>query len=286
MTKYAFGLAALLALTLGSQAAAAVSLSPAYIAGSVASHVVSTESGQCSKAEAIRAVKRLGLRDVSATYPVWKVLCGHFTAAGNETMVVSVNGDGNMGMLYWAVFQRTGSEWQFLTKQRHAAILTAAGSDIRETQSIYRDSDSRCCPSGGTKARIWHWDGARFVASPWQQATAESAGQRPTRFDSPSRNIHCWMFDGSGTYNRGVGCSSDTPPRFARLTVDGRLRVTRPNWSKCGCAEPDNPPLAYGKQITAGRFRCQSLQNGVRCTVIRSGKGFLINRDGVSRVGA
>ena len=45
------------------------------------------------------------------------------------------------------------------------------------------------------------------------------------------------------------------------------------------------PTLAYGRQITVGRFRCLSLQIGVRCTVIQSGKGFLINRDGVTRVG-
>jgi hypothetical protein len=275
------GLFALVLTSLGGPAAA--SPGKADAGGSVASHVTSTAAGQCSKAEAIDAVKRLGLRDVSANYPVYKVLCGVFIGAGSQTMVALISGPDNVGMLYWAVFSWSGSEWQLLMKQRQAAVLTAAGSDIRETVSIYRPDDPRCCPSGGTKTRIWHWNGARFVAGPWQLATAENAGQRPTRFDSTSRNIHCWMFDGSGNYSRGVGCTSDTPPRFVNLTADGLLRIRR-NSAACGCDEPDNPPLAYGKQITVGRFRCQSLEIGVRCTVIQSGKGFLINRDGVRRV--
>ena len=284
VTKYAFALAALAALLLGSFGSAAGSPSTADTGRSVAAHVTSTASGQCSKAEAIDAVKRLGLRDVSPDYPVYKVLCGAFTGAGSQIMVALISGPDNVGMLYWAVFSWSGSEWQFLMKQRRAAVLTAAGSDIRETVSIYRPDDPRCCPSGGTRTRIWHWNGSRFVAGLWQLATAENAGQRPTRFDSPSRNIHCWMFDGSGNYSRGVGCTSDTPPRFVNLTADGRLRIRR-NSAACGCDEPYNPPLAYGKQITVGRFRCLSLEIGVRCTVIQSGKGFLINRDGVSRIG-
>ena len=119
---------------------------------------------KCSKAEAVVAVRRLGLRDVSPDYPVYKVLCGAFTGAGSQTMVALISGPDNVGMLYWAVFRWSGSEWQFLMKQRHAAVLAAAGSDIRETVSIYRPDDPRCCPSGGTRTRIWHWDGSQFAA--------------------------------------------------------------------------------------------------------------------------
>ena len=201
-------------------------------------------------------------------------------------MVASIYGPENVGMLDWAVFRWSGSDWQLLMKQRRAAILTAAGSDIKETVSIYRPDDSRCCPSGGTKARIWHWNGARLVASPWKQATKGKAEAKPTRFDSPSRNIHCWMFDGGGNnYSRGVGCNSDTPRQSVYLSPDGRVKIRGIPAAWCGCDEPDNPPLAYGRQITVGRYRCRSLRTGVRCTVIQSGKGFLINRSGVTRLG-
>ena len=42
---------------------------------------------------------------------------------------------------------------------------------------------------------------------------------------------------------------------------------------------------AYGKAISLKRFRCRSAQNGVTCTVIRTGKGFRIDGAGITRVG-
>lgn len=244
-----------------------------------------TTAGSCSKASARTIVAQLGLGERSVPDPVGRVLCGSFTGPGSQTMVVSLWGDGNSGLVEWAVFRWSGGTWQFLMTQTAAASITAAGPDIRQTLPIYRPSDSRCCPTGGEKSRLWHWNGSRFVTGPWQVKQAEV--DEPTRFRSPSGNIECWMYDGtrSDLGAPGVGCSSRTPPKFARLHADGRLQVSRNRWA-CGCVEEPRPlPLAYGKQITVGRFRCLSLQIGLRCTVIRSGQGFLINRDGVRRVG-
>lgn len=287
MNKYLVGTVALLTLAFTSLGSAAGAPSTADTGRSVASRVASTASGQCSKAEAIDAVKRLGLRDVSATYPVWKVLCGAFAGTGSQVMVASISGFENVGMLYWAVFRWSGGEWQFLMKQRQVAILTAAGSDIRETVSIYRTGDPRCCPSGGTKTRIWHWNGARFVAGPWSQGAAGNGKSTRAYFFSPSGNLDCQMGD-DGKRHAAVICQSHTPPSYVGMDVDGRLHICR----GVGCVGnpgvidvPKPTVLGYGRQITVGRFRCQSLQIGFRCTVIRSGKGFLINRDGVSRVG-
>jgi hypothetical protein len=94
------------------------------------------------------------------------------------------------------------------------------------------------------------------------------------------------MYDGSSPkFSRDIVCSSYTPPQVVTLTADGRLKIHRvPN--VCGCDEVKPPRLAYGRQITVGRFRCVSQETGVTCTVIKSGKGFLINRDGVSRIGS
>jgi hypothetical protein len=238
----------------------------------------------CSKAEATAVVKRLGLRDVSANYPVWKVLCGAFTGAGSRTMVASISGSENVGLLYWAVFRWSGSDWQLVMKQRQAAVLTAAGTDIRETVSIYRDGDPRCCPSGGTKTRIWHWKGTRFTASTWNQGTP---GAQNAAFRSPSGGIECGMGDdGQSTSGRrqsaSVECWTFRPAKRATLYPDGALVICR--GARCLANIGEAPTLSYGRQITAGRFRCQSLPTGMRCTVIQSGKGFLINRDGVKRV--
>jgi hypothetical protein len=131
----------------------------------------SSPSGECSKAAGLEAVQRLHLNDPEVTDAAYTVLCGSFTGPGSRTMVVSLMGPGSSGMLDWVVFRWAGDGWELLMKQHQSAVLTAAGSDIRETVSIFRDGDSRCCPSGGTKARIWHWDGARLVATPWKQVT-------------------------------------------------------------------------------------------------------------------
>ena len=86
MRKYLAGVIALLALAFTSLGSAAGWPSTAGTGPSGASHVTSTVLGQCSTAEAIDAVKRLGSSDASATYPVYKVLCGAFAgAAGART---------------------------------------------------------------------------------------------------------------------------------------------------------------------------------------------------------
>lgn len=240
-------------------------------------------TADCSKAAATEIVLRLQLNDPEVADPVGKVLCGSFTGPGSQTMVVSLWGPGNSGFIEWVVFRWDGDAWQFVMKQPAAASITAAGSDIRQTLPIYRPDDKRCCPTGGTKTRIWHWNGTRFTVSPWKATKGEG---EPSRFDSPSHNIHCWMFDGSGKdYTRGVGCNSDTPRRMVNMNADGRLKIRGTPKAWCGCDEPDFPPLGYGKHISVGRFRCLSQQSGVTCTVIRSGKGFLISRAGVRRLG-
>ena len=239
-------------------------------------------TADCSKTTATEIVLRLHLNDPEVSDPVGKVLCGSFTGPGSQTMVVSLWGPGNTGFIEFAVFRWDGGAWQYVMKQPAAASITAAGPDIRQTLPIYRPNDSRCCPTGGTKTRIWHWNGTRFTVSPWKATKGKG---EPSRFDSPRHNIHCWMFDGSGSdYSRGVGCNSDKPRRMVNMNADGRLKILgRKAW--CGCDEPDFPALGYGKHISVGRFRCLSQQGGVTCTVIQSGRGFFISRAGVRRVG-
>ncbi len=282
------GLVAVASATLGVAVGGAASTLPDGVRVDSSPSTLAA-SGSCSKTAATSVVKRLGLRDVSPTYPVYKVLCGAFTGPESRVMVASISGPDNVGMLYWAVFRWSGSDWQLLFKRRQAAVLTAAGPDIKETVSIYRPNDSRCCPSGGMSVRIWHWNGSRFVAGPSKQGT--KGEPEPRGFDSPSLNINCGMFDQSG--GRYVRCQSRVPPQKVVMDASSRLTICRdrtPNVDNdCNLGDRgEGPiqPLAYGKQITVGRFRCQSLEIGVRCTVIQSGNGFLINRDGVTRVGS
>jgi hypothetical protein len=103
------------------------------------------------------------------------------------------------------------------------------------------------------------------------------------RFISPSRNLSCEMADrdARGSF---VHCQSKRLPHSVRMTPTGRLRLCRGP----GClGDPASSTrvLGYTQRITVGRFQCVSQHAGIRCTVIRSGKGFLIGRARVRRVG-
>jgi hypothetical protein len=110
------------------------------------------------------------------------------------------------------------------------------------------------------------------------------------RFYTPSRNIACEMSD-NGTAQGGIGCIMQKPPALASLKTSGVATICQHQGLNCtgnlGGAPGLPPPreLPYGSSKTVGRFRCGSEQAGVTCTVIRSGKGFLINNTGITAVG-
>ena len=87
----------------------------------------------------------------------------------------------------------------------------------------------------------------------------------------------------SGVPNQ-VYCQSIKSPHNVRMGLDARLTTCR-GVSCLGNAPENTPALPYGKQVTVGRFRCFSLRAGIKCIVISSGKGFLIDRVGVRGVG-
>jgi hypothetical protein len=96
-------------------------------------------------------------------------------------------------------------------------------------------------------------------------------------FHSPSGNIACEVSVGrpNGTY---ALCTSDKPPQRAVLKANGHTSVC----VRIRCLS--NAPLksfklAYGTSIRLGPFRCTSRRDGVRCLVVRTGRGFLISRE-------
>lgn len=66
------------------------------------------------------------------------------------------------------------------------------------------------------------------------------------------------------------------------MSLDGRLDLAATIPQILG---KGGPSLPYGGQETVGRFRCLSQRAGMRCTVIRSGMGFLFRNKGAARVG-
>jgi hypothetical protein len=223
--------------------------------------------------------------DPSSKTPVEQVLCGPFTGPGSEAIVVSFTAPTCWSPQGWAVFRFSDGDWRLVMVRRLVFVfppLVAVGADIREKAPVFRQGDPRCIPSGGRKTRIWHWNGTRFEAGPWKQVTEAATASRG--FRSPSGNISYGVGDTRGY--RGVTCQSYEPIQRVAMDARGRLKICRGSLIRCQVRDPGDPPiLRYGRRITVGRFSCLSRQNGITCTVIRLGKGFLINRDGVRRVG-
>jgi hypothetical protein len=261
-------------------AAGKASASPAAPAGGVA------VKADCSMATARRLANQHRLNHFVLPNPIRQLLCGSFTGPGSKAMAITIGAPTCWPVQHWAVFSFTAGAWRLVLEQPAYLIppLAAVGSDIRETTAVHRPGDSRCNPSGGTRARVWHWNGTRLTAGPWKQVRPATR-TRGAGFRSPSGGIECGMGD-DGRVGL-VECWTFRPPQKATLNPGGRLTICRGSEARCKLANiGEGPTLAYGRQITVGRFRCLSLRSGMRCTVIRSGKGFLINRAGVHRVGS
>jgi hypothetical protein len=97
----------------------------------------------------------------------------------------------------------------------------------------------------------------------------------------------------------GGGCSMNTlqvicetydpPGQVARLKPSGATAICVPHGGTDTCGEGNfgegTPHYGVGKTVSVGRFRCEVLQAGVRCTVAATGKGFLISKTTTARVG-
>jgi hypothetical protein len=247
-------------------------------------------AADCSPATAAQLVAENQLNDFALPNPVVGVVCGSFAGPGSQAMAVTIGAATCWNIQHWVVFDFTGGTWRPVLDQRDFVIppLVAVGGDIKETMPVFRSGDPRCVPSGGTHARIWHWDGARLVAGPWKQVKPGAAPTSAT-FYSPSRNIDCEMNDGRSQVGSYVYCQSRAHPHSVKMGLDGRLRICRggtATTNRClGDPGEHTPVLGYGKRVTLTHFRCQSGKAGVTCTVIKTGKGFRIDRAGVKRIG-
>jgi hypothetical protein len=59
------------------------------------------------------------------------------------------------------------------------------------------------------------------------------------------------------------------------------------NRNRCNLGNDGEDPVPtykYGTDLTIGRFRCRVLKSGVRCVVVKTGKGFVISRNRAARI--
>ena len=259
----------------------------------------STASGRCSTTAARVLVERHRLDVFLTPNPIAQVLCGPFAGAGSDAMAVTIRAPTCWGVQRWAVFRFSQGDWR-LVLDRIAFIFSLAvvGSDIRETSPVFRQGDSRCNPSGGKHARIWHWNGTRFAAGAWKQVAPGSgpAGVLTNGyFKTPSGNIVCFHSPGPADMPRAfLGCGiksglKPAPPRrpcaeggYAgdRLSMNATGRVSVPPCAGDPGAlvgEREAKVLAYGKTWSGGGLTCASAVAGLTCRN-KSGHGFFLSR--------
>jgi hypothetical protein len=241
--------------------------------------------GACSKETAAQVMTqaKIGVDVLTGRTPIQQVLCGPFLGPGSSGMVASVAIPSCGLSIGWAVFRFDGTDWQLVVRQDHGAFLSKVGSDIRETIGVLRPGDAHCFPSA-ERSRVWHWNGTALAAGPWRLKEL-TVTRHLFYFASPSRNIYCSQGD-----EDEVRCATRTPRRAARLRIDGRVAVC--NGPRCSRNEGifnGAPVLAYGQSNDQSVYLCTSRRDGVTCVVNRPGrargKGFRINRAGVTRVG-
>jgi hypothetical protein len=293
VTRVRLTLALVSALTLGTAARAATA-APA--------------PATCSEGAAIAAATPLHLvGEPSIAHPV-SVFCGAFLGRGSHAMVVTFNRGVCLPNFGWAVFRDAGGTWKLLDPPGdviHVVYppLRAVGDDIREEWAVFRRGDGECFPSGGTRVRLWHWNGSRLVAGPSRQGQPPSGRPRPSlrigAFVTPSRNIVCQHITGAKSRPRssvfcGIRSGLKPPPRRRSCHGDGDYvhdRVAlfgrgRPFAPVCaGDAGPfavlfsgqHVPVLHYGKRWRGGGLTCRSAFKGLTCHN-RAGHGFFLSR--------
>jgi hypothetical protein len=256
----------------------------------------------CTTAAASQAATAagFGVDPISKRTPINSVVCGPFFGADSQGMAATVAIPTGCGFsIGWGVFRAVGGTWQLVMKQNNGARLASVplpggGADIRTTQGYPQRGEVPECATGPSRIRSqdWHWNGTSFVSGSYVVTLLRA------EFDAPrGLATRCWLGDNTGwanvRYVEAVCQSAVSKPRLfqkATLKGSGVVKVCRTHKSSacniwCGCEEGPVPTLNYGQHIDVGRFRCEVLRSGVRCTIVQTGKGFLLGRRQVVRLG-
>ena len=253
----------------------------------------SSATPACSIQAASEAATKAGLEiDAGLTQvPVNAVACGPFFGSGSQGMGAIIAVPTGCGYsVGWVVFRLEGDQWKLRFHEANGILQVQlvqrfdGGADIKTTQGYPRKNDPICFPSR-MRSAVWHWNGQTFAPGPYtitevKPATPGGAARHLYAFASPSRNILCLLGDEERAYSLTV-----TPPRSVSLRPNGRFSVCSGRRCVGSGKFGGVPTLRYGQQDSYAGYLCRSKQAGVTCVYESSGKGFLIGRSGVTRVG-
>ena len=249
------------------------------VVGLVLALAAPANAQECSKETATQAVNEHELNSFLLPDPVAQVLCGPFTGPGSNAMAVTIAASTCWGTQFWAVFNSVDGGWQPVYDEWVfvAAELEAVGDDLRVTSAVHQIGDGRCFPSGGTEARLFHWDGSRLLAG--EPTQVEPRKPLKSAYFGIARKGECLMSQ------RGVRCEFTRKgrKREAKLSRAGETALALVRRNRCGCDERPSENLLPGRSAYVGRFRCEATRAGVRCTVVATGRGFAIDRGRATR---
>jgi hypothetical protein len=122
---------------------------------------------------------------------------------------------------------------------------------------------------------------ALVIAAP--SGAAKSKGVQHFFF-GPGPSTSCEMDDSMPKLGTDVYCQTYPHAESVLLRPSGNLSIC--HGIKCIGNPPDQiPTLVYGSWLTLGPFRCDSTHAGVKCVVVKTGKGFLISPTKIKRLG-
>jgi hypothetical protein len=93
------------------------------------------------------------------------VICHDLTGDGDPELAATIFSGGTAGDTAWAVFRRVGGRWRvaFSALEVYQVGVVREGSDLVESQPVFRRDDPNCCPTGGVDHRRIRWRDGRFV---------------------------------------------------------------------------------------------------------------------------
>ena len=92
---------------------------------------------------------------------------------GRRAMVLSLASGGTAGDVNWAIYVSGTRGYELaLVRGGYKLSLARRGTDVVETDPVYRSNDPNCCPTGGFDHTRWRWTGTGFaVAKRWHTAS-------------------------------------------------------------------------------------------------------------------
>jgi hypothetical protein len=256
--------------------------------------------GECSVAAATPLVQptdpNTNGRDVARVY------CGAFLGPGSQAMVAVVASEGGcVSIGGWEAFVLIDGAWQPSADGYHEVGLdgfSVHGTTIVEEVDVHRRNDwAACSATGGSRTQAWDWDGSKLAPGPWTPARPpEPRGEVEKLTRDPNNDVGvgfyvakqpiiCTMNDG-----RLVGVYCQSGYSTVRLAMSGRSKICLgvASDNRCGVGNPGEGDITHtlhdGQFVIIGRFRCAAERRGIRCVVIKSGRGFVIDRHVPRRV--